>query len=177
MSRPKDMQKARVYASESFPQRSALAKRLLGPGGKKYTTGTPHIEAVQDYLDAIVTRRWFVSRFGSGWKISAVLKSGGSAYGGSRGYRRARMTLPVFARSEPTILHELAHCLTNHRTDIAHHGPEFAGVYLELIRYQVGKEAAALVRSKFNEKPKVRWNKGGIPWDGYTEELQAAKRP
>ena len=176
MPRPKDMQRARVYASEHFEQRSALSRRLL-TGGKKYSTGNVHIEACQAYVDAIVSRKWFIARWGPGWTIAVVQKSGGSAYGGNRGWRRGRMTLPVFARSEPVILHELAHCLTNHDTKIAHHGPEWAGVYLELVRYAVGKDAAAVVREKFNTKGRrVRWNKAGIPWTGYTEDLMAAKR-
>lgn len=177
MSRPKDMQRARVYASEHFEQRSAAAVRWLGPSGPKYSTGSPHIDACQIYVDWVISRPWFIARWGPGWTINVVQKSGGSAYGSNRGWRRGRMTLPVFARSEPVILHELAHCLTNHRHDIAHHGPEWAGVYLELVRYAVGKDAAAQVREKFNTKGRrVRWNKAGIPWTGYTEDLMAAKR-
>lgn len=163
MSRPRDVQKTRVYDAEHFSAKSALAVRLLGPGGKKYSTGTVHIDACQAYVDAIVSRKWFIARWGAGWQIAVVQKSGGKAYGGNRGYRRGRMTLPVFARNEQIILHELAHCLTNGDWRIAHHGPEWAGVYLELVRYAVGKQAAAQVRAQFNTKGRrVRWNRDKI---------------
>lgn len=175
MSRPKDLQKSRVYASEHFDARSQAAIRLLSYG-KKYSTGNVHIEACQAYVDDLVQRAWFIRRWGTGWKIAVVQKSGGSAFGSSRGYRRGRMTLPVFARSEPVILHELAHILTNHRTDIAHHGPEFCGVYLELVRYAVGKDAAAQVRAQFRTKPIVRWNRDMVPDPDQGTWEQAAKR-
>lgn len=162
MSRAKDMQKTRVYASEHFGQRSAKWTKIL-TNGKKYSTGNVHIEACQQYVDWILGSAWFQRRWGTGWRVDVVQKSGGSAYGGSRGHKRGRMTLPVFARSEPVILHELAHVLTNHDQLIAHHGPEFCGVYLELVRYAVGKEAAAQVRSQFQTRPLVRFNRSMVP--------------
>lgn len=163
MSRAKDMQKSRVYDKESFPQRSAKWRKIIAKPGSRYSTGNINVVACQEYVDSILASAWFQRRWGSGWCVAVIQKSGGSAYGGSRGRKLGRMTLPVFARDEAVILHELAHVLTNHDQSIAHHGPEFVGVYLELVRYAVSKEAAAHVRSKFQTKPLVRFNRSMVP--------------
>lgn len=156
--RPWDMQKQRLYDAEYFTQHSAAWTRIV-VGGKKYSTGNIHIDAINEYLDHLTAMAWFQRRWGP-WDIEARHKAGGSAYGKQLRDGAGEIMLPVFARDEPVVLHEVAHCLTPRH--FASHGPEFAGVYLELIRYRVGKEAYDLVRSKFNEKPRVRYNRTAI---------------
>lgn len=158
MSRPKDMQKSRVYAHEAYEGSSDLAVRLLAQG-KRYSTGNVHIDSCQEYVDSVLSRAWFVRRWPA-VHIYVQHKSGGNAYGYRLGQHQGRITLPVFARTERIILHEIAHVLTPGK--YASHGPEWAGVYLELVRYMVGKDAAAQVRDRFKQG-RVRWNKKAVP--------------
>ena len=69
---------------------------------------------------------------------------------------------PRWSRSEQTALHEIAHCVhgTSRGGD---HGPEFAKVYLDLVRHMLGAEAAARMQTRFRVY-KVRVNdKNGNP--------------
>jgi hypothetical protein len=66
--------------------------------------------------------------------------------GKKRNYAAAsatRMKIPPFARNECTVLHELAHVITNrkHGAHVAGHGPDFCSIYLKLVSTMMGRKA------------------------------------
>lgn len=144
MTRPRDSRRQRLYDSQEHGDYSATAIRLLGPGGDKVpSTGSVTIEAVQAYVDHVTSAAWFQRRWGRR-HITARHKVYGSATGGG-----STITMPPWSRNEMIILHEIAHCLTPSR--YAPHGPEFAGVFLTLVRHAAGAEVGRRLRERFRE--------------------------
>ncbi len=153
--RPRDNQRQRVYDSEH-----TAAYRL----GMTSSGRTIPNDQLQAWVDAVLDRRPIRSRWGA-IHIEAVLKRGGSAYGGL-----GRITLPLFARNEWIVLHEIAHSLTERSArdvsgcpyDVAWHGPEYVGVYLFLVKTVLGEEAYKTFLAVCREN-KVRRNNTAIP--------------
>jgi len=58
------------------------------------------------------------------------------------------------------VLHEVAHCLTP--TDLAAHGPEYAGVLLALVRRAVDPARAQSLEDAF-ARHRVRWTLAAVP--------------
>lgn len=159
MVQPRDTQKQRVYAADGgWPGHSAAATKHLINGPKVDGTGSVTIEACQAYVDHVTSSAWFQSRWGRR-RITVKHK----VYGTATGYY-GRMCLPPWSRTEATILHELAHALTVDQ-GYASHGPEFAGVLLTLVRYQVGTEAATAYRAALREA-RARYNLTAVPSPG-----------
>ncbi len=65
------------------------------------------------------------------------------------------MALPRVGRTEPIVLHELAHLLVSSPA-VAPHGPEFAAGELALVDHRLGASAAAALASSFAAH-RVRW--------------------
>lgn len=108
---------------------------------------------LQATVDSILDLRAVRSRFGS-VRVRVVKGRGGAE--ASRG----KISLGVNARTEWVMCHELAHLLTP--SSCAAHGPEFAGVYLFLIRAVFGKDAAAGLRNSFKAN-RVSVSMRGVP--------------
>lgn len=182
--RPRDNQRQRLYDAEDTirgrrPSRAAK-KHLIDTqyvsgyavlvNGESKPMKAPTGEALQQYVDAVTEAAWFQSRWG---RRKLTVRAGrGSHAGGSH------LTVsPYYRRSEAVILHEIAHCLTpNNR---AWHGPEFAGILLTLVRYQMGAEHARELRESFRAG-RVRATMKDVPKAGtrpvVTVAKQAAKR-
>lgn len=150
--RPRDTQRQRLY-STCWAGTSPAATRYLD-GGSKTSAGSVSIPACQAYVDDLVEQRWFQSRWGRR-RIPVGHKVWGNATWD--GYD---ISLPPWARSEDTILHEVAHALTPRK--YAAHGPEFAGVLMTLVRHRVGAPAAQSLRESFRDK-RVRMNLKAVP--------------
>lgn len=106
----------------------------------------PHAESVQDYVDAMFAAAWFRRRWG--FVRMDVSHSHGR---GSHATGHSSIAMGTeHRRSESVILHEVAHNLTA-RADgaAAWHGPEFAGVLLTLVKFQMGAEHARTLRESF----------------------------
>jgi putative metallohydrolase (TIGR04338 family) len=122
------------------------------------------------YMEKIVTYEWFTAR----WHISTPSYIEGNAplVGDGRARRSACwdadeyvIKLPKWARTEWVILHEMAHWITDRATvpradgrglwirqydpEHAAHGKEFAAVYLELVRLQLGAEATKALKAAY----------------------------
>lgn len=115
--RDRDTQRSRVYASE-------------GHNSPDFKT----IEECQAYVDSICEAAWFQSRWG---RRQIEVRPG-------YGHRNATggggiIQLPLWARSQRTILHEMAHCLT--LSGPAAHGPQFVAILLTLIKHKRGQKA------------------------------------
>lgn len=145
---PRDTQRKRLTDAEDAAARAT--------GGHVYAQSIANAD-LQAWVDAALARRAICTRW-PGMRITVGLKRGGSAYG----YRdKRRISLPAWARNEWVILHEIAHVLTPGRYTA--HGPEFAGVYLFLVRTVLGPEAGAALLAQYRTKPIVRHNRAAIP--------------
>lgn len=155
MAQVRDNQRSKLYASESF---------LYDIGKGKFengfiTTLTPKssIHDCQMYVNLLAEEYWFRQRWG---KRTFRVES---KRGGGRSFDSGRIQLGTWARNEAVVLHEVAHCLVQReRHGLAGHGPEFAGVYLFLVRQHFGKEVANQLRASFKTH-KVRYNNSQIP--------------
>lgn len=141
--KPRDNQKSRVYAAG----RSAF-------GAAHDTQSIPNDE-LEAWVTTAMNRRPIRSRWGNR-RITVTLKRGGRALG----HGSSRISLPKWGRNPYVICHELAHCLTpGHYAD---HGPEFAGVFLFLVKTVVGAEAGAQLKAAYRAN-RVRSNSKAIP--------------
>lgn len=124
----RDSQRARLYRAET----EVASGRTL-----------PTVADLQAYVDSVASEGWFVARWG---ERPYDVRPG-------HGHRRATATrdgvlqLPRWARTELTVLHEMAHPLVE--AEAAPHGPEYAGVLLALVRRAMGPGAAQRLEDAF----------------------------
>lgn len=68
------------------------------------------------------------------------------------------LVLPFpLARSTPYICHEMSHVINYQKGPTDHHGPNYAGVYLNVIEEFIGTEAKQELQQSFNDS-KVKYN-------------------
>lgn len=165
---PRDNRRSRLYTAEAVLRNlrvsRAAAKYLLDTqpvagystrdaDGNLRTAKCPTVDAVQQYVDAVTAAAWFQSRWGQ--RRLMVRAGKGSHASGNH------LTVSQPHRwSEAVILHEIAHCLTGIR--YAAHGPEFAGVLLTLVKFQMGKPHADALRDAFRSNG-VRYTLADVP--------------
>ncbi len=118
--RARDSQRAKLYASEKGV-----------PRGRRFAT----FAECEAYVDRVVHSPWWRSRFPHVRAVEVKDGRGRRHAGGSALHRF--VTLPRWARSELIVLHELAH-VADHPHN-AGHGPEFVGIYLDLVREFLGE--------------------------------------
>lgn len=169
----RDSQKERLYTAERDAgidgRRSTVGKRCLIDtetnssmvgvrDGTLIPVPYPSVAAVQSYVDAIRTSAKFQRRWGY-QPLTATHNPSGSRGGNGVIHMGAD-----HRRDEWVILHEIAHNLTTHpgagpRRDYAAHGPEFAAVFLELVKIVLGAKDAATLRASFT-KHRVKYRSG-----------------
>ncbi len=138
MVRPRDNQRSRLYKAERVLNK--LSKRL------------EKVDDMKRFVDRLRKRATIVRRYGVELKTSIFIGDGRgkrNAGGDSRG-----IYMPLWSRTEYIVLHEMAHCIACRRYgryNIAAHGREFAAVYVDLVRYMLGKEAADTLKASFRE--------------------------
>jgi len=130
--RPRDSQRAKLYrAEQSRPQ------------GRRFAT----LPQCQHYVDSVLRSPWWR---GVHPDIETVRVKDGRGRRSAAAWHQAReIALPRHARSELTILHELAHLVTP--PTFAGHGPEFAATYLDLVGRFMPPPAAEDLRTAFRE--------------------------
>lgn len=115
--------------------------------------GNPNARTVADcqrYVDAIVGSDWWTARCR---RTRIVVDDGrGRRYAWARW--DGKIVLPRWARTEETILHELAHHLAG--LD-ANHGPRYRGAHVALVRRFRGPEHARRLVASYDAKPRQRW--------------------
>lgn len=145
--RVRDTQRQRCYDAESAIQTGADPKLR-------------NLADMQAFIDKVTEARWFQSRWG---RISVEVRAG-QRHTRAVSYGRV-LHIPLWAREEEILLHELAHTLTSHRVGshiVSWHGPEFAGVLLFLVKNVMGLDAWEKLRKSFKEH-RVRFNNKCIP--------------
>lgn len=87
--------------------------------------------------------------------------------GDGRGRRAAcawgdwKISIPLWARHEVVVIHELAHIVTNRHFGsygVAAHGWQFCSVFLDLVRFIMGREAHDALKGSF-KKYRVKFSK------------------
>ena len=139
--RPRDSQRARLYRAEDE----------LTPGRR-----LPTVAVLQAYVDELAASEWFTARWGArSFEVRA-----GSGHRRATADRAGVLQLPRWSRSELIVLHEVAHCLTPER--FAPHGPEYAGVFLSLVRRRLSPGTAQALEDAF-ARHRVRWSTTAVP--------------
>lgn len=124
-ARPRDSQRSKIYAFD-----------------KELKTLLPQTLTLQE-IEQLVRRIW------RDYEIRCSTPTIGDGRGARRGkalYHKHMIVLPRFARTNWYALHEIAHILTP--WSAAHHGPEFASIYAQLLERYAGVQQ---VRSKMRQ--------------------------
>ncbi len=152
----RDSQRSKLYEAEGVLQN--------WPGAKSW--GKSSVPAMQDYVDKLTNSAWWKRR---GWE--STFRGDHIEVRSGQGRRVAAalgdyaITLPLWARSEAVLLHEVAHIANVRKAqtfffteDRAAHGWEFAAIEVELVHHMMGKDAADALKKSFREH-KVRYKK------------------
>ena len=130
----------RTYARRDFQRSKVYAAERKISEGKRFES----LDEIRAYLKRVTTYAWFKRRWPRWAGYDWYLKDG-------RGTRIARggggmLSLPLWARTERTILHELCHSLDMGRRA---HGIDFCKAMLEVTRYARGKDVADELRAAY----------------------------
>lgn len=144
MSRERDTQRSKVYAAE----REAFGYTFYASTkpGVPLSTCETFIRKVES--SAYVLRKYPKGRFSP---PHVNVHSGAGNRRATANYREIK--LPLWSRTKPVMLHELAHVYTPKGP---WHGWEFCATYLDLVRHFLGKAEHDLLKAAF-KKNKVRF--------------------
>lgn len=145
--------------SERDSQRSKVykAERAID----SYATALPQIADIERF----VKKAWASKRVQKAWPKATRIYL--PEVGDGRGRTSAGGTyngilMPVWSRNSVIVLHELAHCIVarQYGSKPAGHGWQFAGVFLKLVLYMIGREAYNELKRSFKahrvrHKPKA----------------------
>lgn len=140
---PRDSQRQRVYEAESvlesFPT-GLRQDRVRQVDKVRYASR----EACQDYVNRVTRSKL--------WEAGSVVVGSGKRFRKAVARGTGQIELPIWARNEWTILHELAHCLTTAKfKNVADHGREFCSVYIKLVKRFLGPQWAKKLKDSFRE--------------------------
>jgi putative metallohydrolase (TIGR04338 family) len=122
------MQKAKAYRSENAI-RDSHSKRLTWA-------------ECCDFAEKIRTSAYVIRKYGNRSLRVEKGRSGGQAY------PNGKVSLGVWARTDLIIVHEAAHVYN--RTGQSH-GWQWAGIFVDLTRHFIGKEAAEALKAEFRK--------------------------
>lgn len=109
------------------------------------------VPEVEDYIDRLTGYAWWQRRF----LVDSIKVGDGRGRKRACGsYRTKRVKLPRYARYERLILHEMTHTLTP--KPHAWHGRLFCRIFLELVDWQLGSDAADALKEGYREQ-NVKW--------------------
>ena len=128
----RDVQRTRLYEAENCLSEGLVWDSLM---------------AAQQYVDELLASSWWQRQFPS--VRCVVLFDQGAKYARAhKGVHGGAIQFPHRARTQLTLLHELAHLASP--TGTIGHGPVYAGIYLLLVRHAMGEPIAAQLASHFS---------------------------
>lgn len=142
--RARDSQRKRVY----------VAERVLS----KFAKPLRDVQDIERFLKKQLQRKAILRRYPDATKKVRV--SDGRGRVNACAYGDWKIAIPLWARNTHIVVHEMAHIVTHrqygHR--VAGHGWEYASVFLDLVRFIMGKEAHDALKQSFKDN-KVRFTK------------------
>jgi putative metallohydrolase (TIGR04338 family) len=137
MTRHRDTQRAKLYRAENHWRRAI--------GDAQFRDQLGYLM----FVEKVERDKWFRRKYGA--RTFTVADGRGTRRATAWGSRH--LSLPRWARTPGVILHEVAHCVTHteHDSDVAAHGWEFASVMLDLVRHFLGVENYRKLRRCFAE--------------------------
>ncbi len=136
-SKPRDTQKQKLYNAE----------RVL----RAYADPLPTVADMEKYVAKVLKRAPIVARYPQDLQPIDVCP-------GKWGQRRAlahggdRISMPKWSRDTHIVLHEVAHVIASRvhgARNIAGHGWQYAKVYIDLVHFMMGREAAEALKISF----------------------------
>lgn len=135
----RDTQRSKVYAAEN--------KAL-----KAFAVPLATVPEMEKFVERVRKRATLVRRYGP--ELARSIRVGDGRMRRRAAGNAAGIYMPRWSRLNWIVLHELAHTLSirkHGRQNIAGHGREFCAVYIDLVRYMIGKEAADALKASFVE--------------------------
>ena len=139
----RDTQRSRVYAAERKVQH--LGKKL------------PDVTDVERYIAHNMKRKAILRRYPGAADKTAVKDGRGTR--NALAYGDYAIGIPLWARQEIVVLHEMAHIIaarTHGQYNIAAHGWQFCAIFLDLVRFCADREIHDALKASFDEH-KVRY--------------------
>ena len=127
----RDVQRKRLYDAEHCVPEGLVWDRLV---------------AAQQYVDDLLASPWWQRHFPS-VRCVVLFDQRGQYARAHKGVHGGAIQFPRWARTELTLLHELAH-LASPPAAVAH-GPAFAGIYLMLVQYYMEAHIAWQLERRF----------------------------
>lgn len=152
MTTKRDTYRSKVYAAE----RAAFDHAVEHPEWRTRIETVPEIQAYVNKLtnSAWFKRRWTLHNWRDNGRGAVTMKAG-------QGFRRAvayptsqTIYVPLWARKEWVICHELAHIVTPQSEPW--HAWHFLQCYIELVNHVLGKEAAEALKAELKAR-RVPW--------------------
>ena len=140
----RDTQKQRVYSSELR-------------GGRTFQS----VGEMQDYCDRLTESAWWRKNVRRPSRVMVHDGRGRRSANGSRDlWGIGHVKMPKWARTETTLLHEITHTIAPNYE----HGPEYAGIYLTLLRRQLGHDFAKQQMQAFRDHRSENGRAAPVDW-------------
>lgn len=160
MRRPRDSQRAKLYAAERAAFKDASGRRFASA------------DEVAAYVARVTGTQWFRRIFGSCHNFRLIPATGPYSFQqGTTGLGRYTLAIHAKQRVEWVVLHEIAHAvrMSGYRMKPnapkawmtktgAAHGREYAATYLLLVQHYMGADAARRLRAAYRQH-RVRYTK------------------
>ncbi len=144
MKEERDTQRSKLYKAE----REAFQENVVY---------YPEMDDMAQYVAKTLSRAPIKARYADDFGKNRLQIKDGRRRSSAGGCDRF-ITIPRAMRKDWVILHELAHALTQRKYGyyVAAHGWQFAAIYIDLIHFMKGKDAADALKASFR-KNRVRW--------------------
>lgn len=143
----RDTQRSRVYKAEKAIWPTHMGRPLR------------EVADVQRFIKKQMKRKAITRRYPDAAKTVHVHDGGGKR--AASAYGTWKISLPLWARHELVVIHEMAHIVAHRHygeRNIAGHGWQFCAVLLDLVRFIMGKETHDALKASFKAN-RVRFTK------------------
>ena len=132
MNSTRDNRRKKLYTAENEAFR-----------GSGFSSPLETISDVEKYLQKIWSSKVLKKKYprAFAWQPPSVADGRGTTR--AMAYGSSRISIPLWARTEWVVIHEVSHIVASReqRYEIAGHGWEFCSIYLQIVRTMLGKQA------------------------------------